>query len=124
MESRMRFMVVDDSQIIRNQIERVLQDDNFDFSGSAKDGVEAIEEFTQLKPRLVTMDLTMPRMNGLETIQKMVELDPEIRILVVSALKDTDTALEALALGAHGFLCKPFTDYDLVCAIEELVSDL
>ncbi len=120
----MKFMVVDDSQIIRNQIERALHNGDFEFCGSAKDGEEAIQEFKALKPRVVTMDLTMPRMDGLQAIKEMVAIDPSVRILVVSALKDTDTCLEALELGAYGFLCKPFTDYALIEAVEELVSDL
>ena len=120
----MKFMVVDDSQMIRNQIGRILNGSKFDLVGSAEDGEQAIAEFRELRPRLVTMDLTMPRMNGLDAIEQMIAIDPEVRILVVSALKDRATALEALALGAQGFLCKPFTDYDLVAAIEELVSDL
>ena len=119
----MKFMVVDDSQMIRNQVERVLRGD-FEFCGSAEDGEEAVREFAALKPTIVTMDLTMPRMDGLQAIKEMMKIDPQIRILVVSALTDTDTALEALELGAYGFLCKPFTDYDLVSAVEELVSDL
>lgn len=120
----MKFMVVDDSQMIRNQIERVLRSGEFEFCGSARDGEEAVTEFRELKPRIVTMDLTMPRMDGLQAIREMMAIDPEVRILVVSALRDTDTALEALELGAYGFLCKPFTDYDLISAVEELISDL
>ena len=120
----MRFMVVDDSQIIRNQIERILGEDDYEFVGSASNGEEALENFTELRPRFVTMDLTMPKMNGLETIRHMLAIDPTVRILVVSALKDKETALDALALGANGFLCKPFSEFDLIEAIEELVSDL
>ena len=120
----MKFMVVGDSKMIRNQIERILSESDFEFCGAAEDGQQAIDEFTAMQPRIVTMDLTMPRMDGLETIKSMMEIDPEVRILVVSALKDTDTALEALELGAYGFLCKPFTDHDLISAIEELISDL
>ena len=120
----MKFMVVDDSQIIRNQIERILDGEQFEFCGSARDGVEAISEFKELRPKIVTMDLTMPRMDGLQTIKEMMKIDQSVRILVVSALKDTDTALDALELGAYGFLSKPFADYELVTAIEELISDL
>ena len=117
-------MVVDDSQIVRNQIERALHNGDFEVCGSAKDGEEAIQELQALKPRVVTMDLTMPRMDGLQAIKEMVAIDPSVRILVVSALKDTDTCLQALELGAYGFVCKPFTDYALIEAVEELVSDL
>lgn len=120
----MKFMVVDDSQLIRIQIERVLKEGDFEFCGSAQDGEEAIQEFKSIKPKVVTMDLTMPRMDGLQAIKEMVAIDPDVRILVVSALKDTDTCLEALELGAYGFVCKPFTDYALIEAVEELISDL
>ncbi len=120
----MKFMVVDDSKMIRNQIERVLLDGEFEFCGSARDGQEAVEEFKSLKPSIVTMDLTMPRMDGIQAIKEMMAIDDSVRILVVSALKDTDTALEALELGAYGFLCKPFTDFDLITAVEELISGM
>ena len=112
------------NQMITNQIERILSNSDFEFCGAAQDGQQAIEEFKALMPQVVTMDLTMPRMDGLQAIKEMMAMNSEVRILVVSALKDTDTALEALELGAYGFLSKPFTEYDLVAAIEELISDL
>ena len=120
----MRFMVVDDSRVIRNEIESILGYTDFEFVGSAEDGLEAIREFKKLAPRIVTMDLTMPKMDGVETIRRMVNFDPNVRILVVSALKDKATALKALRMGAYGFIPKPFTRSDLVEAIQELVSDL
>lgn len=119
----MRFMVVDDSRVIRNQIEHTLGG-KFEIVGSAKDGVDAIAEFSKLKPEVVTMDLTMPNMDGITTIKAMMEIDPQVRILVVSALNDKLTALRALRLGAYGFLTKPFTTYDLIDAVEELISDM
>ena len=118
-----RFMVVDDSQVIRNQIQHTLSG-KFEIVGSAKDGVDAIAEFKELKPEVVTMDLTMPKMDGIATITAMMEIDQEVRILVVSALNDKLTALRALRLGAYGFLTKPFTTYELIEAVEELVSDM
>ena len=119
----MRFMVVDDSQVMRNQISKILQG-RYELVGDASNGREALEQFRQLKPKFVTMDMTMPEMEGKETIEAMVAEDPKVRILVVSALKDQDAAMDALAAGAYGFLCKPFTDYELVESIEELVSDM
>ena len=118
----MRFMVVDDSQVIINQIQHTLGG-KFEIVGSAKDGVEAMAEFKQLTPEVVTMDLTMPNMDGIATIKAMMEIDSQVRILVVSALNDKLTALRALRLGAYGFLTKPFTTYELIEAVEELISD-
>ncbi|MFT5136445.1 MAG: two-component system chemotaxis response regulator CheY [Arenicella sp.] len=119
----MRFMVVDDSQVIRNQIQHTLSG-KFEIVGLAKDGLEAMSEFRELTPEVVTMDLTMPNMDGIATIQAMMEIDSQVRILVVSALSDKLTALRALRLGAYGFLTKPFTTYQLMDAVEELISDL
>jgi two-component system chemotaxis response regulator CheY len=70
------------------------------------------------------MDVTMPNKDGIATIQVMIEIDSQVRILVVSALNDKLTALSALRLGAYGFLTKPFTTYQLIDAVEELISDL
>lgn len=120
----MDFMIVDDSQVIRTKIVQVLDTDEFNIVGTASDGVSAVEQFQALKPRVVTLDLTMPRMDGIETIKRMIDIDSDVRILVVSALADKATLIEAMKLGAYGFLCKPFTDAELIEAIEELIEDI
>ena len=120
----MRIMVVDDSMIIRKQIERILSGTNFEFVGSAFDGGDALKQFIKLRPQVVTMDLTMPRMDGIETTKRMLRVDPDVRILVVSALRDKRTAMRAIRLGAYGFLYKPFTEFELTQALSELFKDL
>ena len=95
----------------------------FNVVGEASDGGNAIELFQQLKPQVVTMDLTMPNLDGLECIEQLIALDPEVRILVVSALNDKATGIEALELGAMGFVNKPFTEDEIVEALEVLVED-
>jgi len=119
----MKFMVVDDSDIIRTKIRNVLSED-FELVGSAGNGVEAVEQFKEFKPEIMTLDITMPLMDGIETIQAILDIDDNVRILVVSALADKATLIKAMTLGAYGFLCKPFTDLDLADAIEELIEDL
>jgi len=120
----MKFMVVDDSDIIRTKIQNVLDTESFEIVGTAKNGIEAVAQFKELKPRVITMDITMPFMDGIETIKEIVALDDEVRILVVSALADKATLIKAMHLGAYGFLCKPFTDIDLADAVEELIEDI
>jgi len=120
----MKFMVVDDSEVIREKISNVLNEEEFEIVGSAKNGLEAIEQFKELQPRVITMDITMPFMDGIETIKKILDIDDSVRILVVSALSDKATLIKAMHLGAYGFLCKPFSDIDLADSIEELVEDL
>jgi two-component system chemotaxis response regulator CheY len=117
----MKLMIVDDSNIMRRRIERSQQFEELELVGTAGNGVEAIELFKRTDPDVVTMDLTMPRMDGIECIRRLVALKPEVRILVVSALADKATAVEAMEKGANGFLNKPFTDRQLNEAIAELM---
>ena len=102
----------------------MLDSESFEIVGTAKNGLEAVQQFKELKPRVITMDITMPFMDGIETIQKIVELDDEVRILVVSALADKATLIKAMTLGAYGFLCKPFSDVELSEAVSELIEDI
>jgi two-component system chemotaxis response regulator CheY len=121
-ERRMfRLLIVDDSNIMRRRIERSQQFDELEVVGAASNGVEAIELFRRTDPDLVTMDLTMPQMDGIECIEQIVRLKPAVRILVISALADKATAVDAMEKGANGFLNKPFTDRQLNEAIAELI---
>lgn len=117
-----KIMIVDDSNIIRNKISRVRKKDKFEVVAKASNGKEAIKFAKVHHPDVVTMDLTMPEMDGLACIEALVNEHPDIRILVVSALSDKATGIRALTLGANGFLCKPFTEEDLQEALDELVE--
>jgi two-component system, chemotaxis family, chemotaxis protein CheY len=116
-----KLMIVDDSNIIRRRIERSQQFEDLHVVGSAANGVDAVEMFKKMDPDVVTMDLTMPRMDGIECIGQLVALKPAVRILVISALADKATAVEAMERGANGFLNKPFTDRQLNEAIAGLM---
>ena len=119
----LKMMIVDDSNIMRRRIERSQQIDRLEVVGSARNGREAIELFQQTRPHVVTMDLTMPEMDGIECVERLVQMSPDVLILVVSALADKATAVEAIQRGANGFLCKPFTDRQLNDALQELLSE-
>ncbi len=118
----MKLLVVDDSKIIRNKIESLTADMSNIISEiiSAQNGKEALELFQQIGPDIITMDITMPEMGGIECIEKITNINDQTLILVISALNDKETAIEALKKGAHGFLCKPFTDRELGNALEIL----
>jgi two-component system chemotaxis response regulator CheY len=117
----MKLMIVDDSNIMRRRIERSQQFEELELVGTAANGIEAIEMFRKMDPDVITMDLTMPQMDGIECIETIVRLKPAVRILVISALADKATAVEAMEKGANGFLNKPFTDRQLNEAIAELI---
>jgi two-component system chemotaxis response regulator CheY len=121
----MRLLIVDDSNMIRTRISRVVQSGglkNVAVVGLAKNGLEAMRIAKVARPNVVTMDLTMPEMDGIECITALLKFDPKINILVVSALSDKSTAIAALKLGARGFVAKPFTDEELQMALLD-VSD-
>jgi two-component system, chemotaxis family, chemotaxis protein CheY len=117
----LKLMIVDDSNIMRRRIERSQQFQDLELVGTAGNGLEALELFKKTDPDVVTMDITMPKMDGIECIYRLVAMKPAVRILVVSALADKATAVEAMERGANGFLNKPFTDRQLNEAIAELV---
>ena len=119
----LKLMIVDDSNIMRRRIERSQQFDEIELVGTAGNGLEALELFRKADPDVVTMDLTMPQMDGIECISRLVELKPAVRILVISALADKATAVEAMEKGANGFLNKPFTDRQLNEAIADLIRE-
>lgn len=119
-----RLMVVDDSNIIRRKIQRCTAGEQFELVGTAANGAEALARYDEWSPDVVTMDLTMPEMDGIECIEKLIERDPDLRILVVSALSDKATGIEALQKGAQGFLCKPFSEEQLAEALTELTEDV
>ena len=116
-----KLMIVDDSNIMRRRIERSQSFEELELVGTAANGLEALEMFRKMDPDVVTMDLTMPQMDGIECIENIVKIKPAVRILVISALADKATAVEAMEKGANGFLNKPFTDRQLNEAIAELI---
>jgi two-component system, chemotaxis family, chemotaxis protein CheY len=121
----MRMLIVDDSNMIRSRISRVVQSGGLagvSLVGLARNGAEAVRIARATQPEVVTMDLTMPEMDGVECIGQLIRLFPRINILVVSALSDKSTAIAALMLGARGFVAKPFTDDELKMALLDVME--
>ena len=121
----MRLLIVDDSNMIRSRISRVVQNGGLahvSLVGLARNGAEALRIARATQPDVVTMDLTMPEMDGIECIQEMLRILPKTNILVVSALSDKSTAIQALRLGARGFVAKPFSDDELKIALLEVME--
>lgn len=117
----MKLLIVDDSSIIRKAIQKYLGQLDVEIVGEAGDGKTALDLFQELDPDLVTMDITMPEMDGLTCLEEMLKIKPETRILVISALSDQATALKAMKNGAKGFLGKPFSEDKVKEAFERLL---
>lgn len=118
----MKLMVVDDSNVMRRKITRAVECVGVFDVVTASNGVEAIEVFKREAPKVVTMDITMPEMNGIECVKNLVKLNPDVLILVISALSDRTITLEALSSGAKGYIKKPFNDDELNDQIRKLLA--
>jgi two-component system, chemotaxis family, chemotaxis protein CheY len=119
----MKLLIVDDSNIIRSRIARIALHPRLrqlEIIGLAKNGIEAVDICRRRRPDVVTMDLTMPEMDGITCVERLMAHDSALNILVVSALSDKTTAIQALKKGARGFLHKPFSDVQLVEALLEV----
>jgi two-component system, chemotaxis family, chemotaxis protein CheY len=119
----MKLLIVDDSLIMRRAIERTLAASRFTEIRVAANGRTAIEEFERFRPDVVTMDITMPEMDGLTAVDAILNRNPDAMILVVSALADKASAVEAIKRGAQGFLLKPVTAESLQEAIDEILNN-
>lgn len=119
----MKMLIVDDSTVMQRKIQRSITLDQVTDFFTASNGVEAVEVFKREMPELVTMDLTMPEMDGVECVQHLVTIKPDVLILVISSLSDKATTIQAMKNGAKGFLTKPFDDEQINAALEELIEE-
>ena len=122
MKDKVKLMIVDDSAIIRQAIHKHLKDFPIDVVGTAEDGKMALEVFEKTKPDIVTLDITMPEIDGLTVLAEMLKINEDIKVMVVTALSDKATGLKAIKLGAKSFLPKPFTPEKIQESFQRLVG--
>jgi two-component system chemotaxis response regulator CheY len=117
-----RLLVVDDALFMRKLIGGVAVDAGWVVAGEAANGAEAVTLYQQIKPDLVTMDLVMPVMGGLEALRKIRELDPEAQVIVVTALDQKQTLMDSIRDGAIDFIVKPFERERVLSLLQKLGS--
>lgn len=116
-------MIVDDSKIMRRILKSIIVRAGFDVIAEAENGNEAIEHYKYFKPDLVTMDLTMPKMNGVEATGKIMEFDPDARIIMISAEGEQRLVFEAIRKGAKGYLLKPVHPEKVIKAMKDALPE-
>ncbi len=119
----MRVLIVDDSLIIRDAIESWLEEFDLEIVGKTNNGRDAVETVREKKPEIVTLDITMPEMDGLTALDKILEAAPETKVIIISALSSKDVALTALRKGALSYIVKPFTADELREVFREVVGE-
>lgn len=113
-------LIVDDAAFMRMMIKDILEKNNFNVVGEASNGIQAIEIYKKKKPDIVTMDITMPDMDGIEAVKQIKEFDKNAKIIVCSAMGQQAMVIDAIKAGAKDFIVKPFQADRVIEAINKV----
>jgi two-component system chemotaxis response regulator CheY len=116
------FVVVDDAVFMRTLLKRMIEEvDNYKVVAEGSNGIEAIERAKTYKPDIMTLDITMPDMDGLTAVKEIMEVSPETKIIMVSAMGQQSMVIDAIKLGARDFVVKPFEKTRVLQAINNVL---
>lgn len=116
------FLVVDDAVFMRTVLKKMLTETGYMVLGEAGNGVQAIELAEKLKPDVVTLDITMPEMDGIEAIEGILKVSPHTKVIMCSAMGQQSKVVEAIKKGAKDFIVKPFEKTRVLQAIQNVMS--
>ena len=115
-------LICDDAAFMRMMIKDILTKNGYTVAGEAENGAKAVEKYTELKPDLVLMDITMPEMDGIEALKKIRELDPKASVIMCSAMGQQAMVIESIQSGAKDFIVKPFQADRVLEAVRKVVG--
>jgi two-component system chemotaxis response regulator CheY len=115
-------LVCDDAIFMRTMISDILSQAGFEVVGEAESGIQAVAKYRELKPDLVTMDIVMPDMGGIEAVREICKADPEAKILMCSAMGQQALVVEAIQAGAKDFVVKPFQPSRVLEAVQRVLA--
>jgi two-component system chemotaxis response regulator CheY len=115
-------LICDDALFMRSMLSDILKGVDFEVVGEAQTGVEAVEKYRQLRPDLVTMDIVMPDMGGIDAVRAIIKEDANARILMCSAMGQQALVIEAIQAGARDFVVKPFQPSRVLEAVQRVMS--
>lgn len=118
-----RVMIVDDAAFMRMSIRSMLERNGYEVVGEAENGIEAIIKYMDLKPDIVTMDITMPEMTGIEALQGILKEDSKAKIIMMTAMGQESMVKQAVISGAKGFIIKPFKESHVVQTLGQIASN-
>jgi two-component system chemotaxis response regulator CheY len=114
-------LIVDDAAFMRMMIKDILDKNGYQVVGEAENGIKAVEKFTELKPDLVIMDITMPEMDGIQAVKKIRTIDSDANIIMCSAMGQQAMVIEAIQAGAKDFIVKPFQPDRVLEAVSKAI---
>lgn len=115
-----RVLIVDDAAFMRVSIKNMLTKHGYEVVGEAENGKVAIQKFQELDPDIITMDITMPEMDGLASLKKILAINPSANVVMISAMGQESMVREAVLSGAKGFIVKPFKEDIIISALNNL----
>ena len=118
-----KILIVDDSKTSRKFLRNMLEDAGHEIVSEAVNGVEGVEKFRLYKPDVVTMDITMPNLDGIDAVTEIMRIDPEAKIIMVTAAGQKNNVVEALKRGAVDFVQKPFDAEVIVEVIKKAMEE-
>ncbi|MEN6325861.1 MAG: response regulator [Syntrophomonas sp.] len=113
-------LIVDDAMFMRYSLRQMLENNNYNVVGEADNGMNALIKYKELDPDIVTMDITMPEIDGIEAVRLIKKVDPKAKIVMISAMGQESMVRDAIVAGAQGFLVKPFKEEEVVKALGRL----
>lgn len=116
-----KILIVDDAAFMRMRCTKLLQDNGYE-TLEAANGVEAVKKYQECKPDGVLMDITMPDMDGIQTLKKLIEIDASAKIAMVTAMGQQSLVIEALKCGARDFVVKPFNADRVLAAVKKITG--
>lgn len=117
-----KVLIVDDAAFMRMAIKMILEKNGFEVIGEAGNGIEGFKKYKELKPDIVTLDITMPEMTGLEALKAIREFDSKAKVVMVSAMGQEHLIREAVIGGAKSFIVKPFKEDHVVQTLTKILS--
>lgn len=115
-------MICDDAAFMRMMIKDILTKNGYNVAAEAENGAKAVEKYTEIKPDLVMMDITMPEMDGIQALKKIKELDPAATVIMCSAMGQQAMVIESIQSGAKDFIVKPFQADRVIEAVKKAVG--
>lgn len=117
-----KILIVDDASFMRMMIKDILTKNGYTVVGEAPDGLQAIEKYKELSPDLVTMDITMPEMDGITALKEIRKIDPHAKVIMCSAMGQQAMVIDAIQAGAKDFIVKPFQADRVIEAIKKTLE--
>lgn len=117
-----RVLITDDALFMRVTLKNILTKGGYEIVGEAANGQESVTLYQQHKPDLVTMDITMPEMDGITAVREIRKIDPEANVIMCTAMGQKSMVMEAVAAGAKDFLVKPFQPDKVIEAIQKIIG--